>query len=273
MGNSDAYGLHDFNKNKLAESFADQDARAERLAPECVNRWTTTVSTVAGRVRSGSRPCDYRPWLEALNDGATSANLAGPLMDFASDIAQPGWPEPRPDLVGFALAFLEADVMLFRSGYVKRHLIKRLQQSPLSSNDIKRIDALLRRAVTVGSSLEEFKGYRRLAAHLVVNGWLDTLSGWLALKAEGAILTIDKANGGISADMFSHPDLSERDKRRLQIYPRFFGRSKWGITYPNLSEVVPAGSLVKEKEERIKYAAYLMLRCIQRRQDSTPIAR
>ena len=93
-------------------------------------------------------------------------------MDFASDVAQPGWPGPRPDLIAFALAFLEADVMLFRSGYVKRHLIKRLQQSPLTSDDITRIDALLRRAVTRGSSLEEFKGYRILAAHLVVNGAL-----------------------------------------------------------------------------------------------------
>jgi len=194
-------------------------------------------------------------------------------MDFASDVAQPGWPGPRPDLIAFALAFLEADVMLFRSGYVKRHLIKRLQQSPLTSDDITRIDALLRRAVTRGSSLEEFKGYRILAAHLVVNGALYNLTSWLAIKAEGAILTMNRANGGVIADMFSHPDLSERDVRRLHIYPRFLGRSKWGITYPNLSEVAPAGGLVKEKEERIKYAAYLMLRSIQRRQESRPKVR
>lgn len=84
---------------------------------------------------------------------------------------------------------------------------------------------------------------------------------------------MNRANGGVIADMFSHPDLSERDVRRLHIYPRFLGRSKWGITYPNLSEVVPAGGLVKEKEERIKYAAYLMLRSIQRRQESTPKVR
>ena len=62
MGNSDDYGGYDFNKNKLAESFADQDARAERLAPERVIGWTTTVSKVAVRVRSGKRPCDYAPW-------------------------------------------------------------------------------------------------------------------------------------------------------------------------------------------------------------------
>jgi len=187
------------------------------------------------------------------------------LLNIASDIAQPGWAEPRDDLIEFALVYLEADVMLFRSGYTKRHLIKRLQQSPLSKRHVARIDALLRRAVCDGTGVEEFRAYRKIAAHLVLEDRLPDLEDWLEEQADGAILTLDRADGALLADLRSR--LSE-ELRALVWKTRLFGRSRWGVVYPQLSEVVPAGKQIEESAQRVKFNAYLMLSFIDRRRSS-----
>jgi hypothetical protein len=185
------------------------------------------------------------------------------LMGIAQDVAQPGWPEARSDLIEFALAFLEADVMLFRSGYTKRHLIKRLQQSPLSDAEISRVDVLLRRAVLQGTGLEEARAFRRLAARLCVQGYLPDLAEWLREQSHGAIVTFGRLGYRILEGF------SEQDQVRL-ISRTGNWRPEWGVVYPLMNEVVPAGELLKEPDQQTKSTAFYMLDTIQNRVASEP---
>lgn len=252
--------------------------RATRLNPTRVAEFTSLVTDVARTVGAGERPCSYAPWQAALNDHSrvhpNIGNLPDEyhplptnLMSFAADVAQPAWPEPRTDLIEFALAFLEADVMLFRSGYAKQHLIKRLQQSDLSKNQTSRVETLLRRAITQGTGPQEFRAFCKLAAHLHSRGQLPEFDKWLKDQSEGAILTLDRAKGDLASKIMASAELSEQDRNRA-LSSSFFGRSKWGIIYPNLTEVVPAGQLHNEPSQQIKYSAYLMLEAIQKRETS-----
>ena len=156
-------------------------------------------------------------------------------MDFAEDIAQPGWPEPRSALIDFALTFLEADVMLFRSGYAKRHLARRLGQAPLTAADVARIEAVLRRATAGGAGLEEFRAYADLAARLVAEARLPGFEDWLVGRAEGAILTADRCDGRESRDIRRLAPLSEAD---LAGWQRLGGP---GVVWPGLDRLVDAG--------------------------------
>ena len=257
----------------------ERENRFQRLNPEEVIYWTDAVTAVAAIVPTLAKPkrtCSYLVWSGLLDaysplppcDGIAPhdpAPLSARLMRFTQDAAKPCWPEQRNDLIEFALAFLEADVMLFRSGYTKRHLIKRLQQSRPSPEHIVRIDRLLRRAVINGTGREEFRAYRRLAAHLVAKGMLRDLPTWLAENARGAILTLDKADTDMIADMTSKTAMSEAGRDRI-MKRTFFGRSKWGVRFPDLSAAVRAGTRANDEAAQIKNNAYLMLRSVQRRQ-------
>lgn len=152
---------------------------------------------MAPAVARDKRVCNYGPWERALQEYSRVPPFVGQetqyskvmlseFHSFVADLAQPGWPDPRADMVEFALCYLEADVMLFGSGYKKRHYIRRLQQSPLSDDQIARIDRLIRRAVTEGTGLEENRAYRKPAAHLIVQGHLPGLYLWLEQMAQGA---------------------------------------------------------------------------------------
>lgn len=264
-----------------AAAECEQENRLQSLNSEDAIYWTEVVKAVAAVIPTIAKPkrtCSYHAWSSLLNEYCGNppsvgiapdypTNMSSRLMSFAEDVAKPGWPEPISDLIEFALAFLEADVMLFRSGYTKRHLVKRLQQSPLSPDHIIRIDRLLRRAVTNGTGLEEFRAYRRLAAHLVVSGALPDLPTWLAEKAHGAIRTVDRADGEIFADLMSDTAMSDADRDRV-TKSTFFGRFKWGMSFSDLLVAVPAGKLTNEDASRTKDNAYLMLRSIQQRQFS-----
>ena len=279
----DPFGLRACNLRRLRQNEDDAEARKLRLKPSRVTAWTTLIAQVAKNVVARGKPCDYEPWKNALADYSRkpskldelSANdncVSADLVNFAADVAQPGWPEPRPDLIEYALTFLEADVMLFRSGYVKRHLIRRLQQSELDCLQVSRVDMLLRRAVIHGTGLEECRAFRKLAAHLCTLGHLAELPRWLERKAEGAILTLDRADGALWKKMIESPGLSERDKKLLASVS-FFRPSKWGIVYPEMNKVVRARKAVKEPSEKVKYSAFLMLTAIDRREISDEIRR
>ncbi|MFQ6546460.1 hypothetical protein AADZ90_000775 [Aestuariibius sp. 2305UL40-4] len=268
------------NARKAAAIEEDRGARAARLIPEIVELWTEIIKQALPNVSPGDRPCSYRPWAEALGAGSKDYRWAGAvvtqpvgraesLMWIATDIAQPGWPEPRRDLIEFALVFLEADVMLFRSGYTKRHLIRRLQQSPLSEADVRRAKFLLKRAVVVGTGLEEQRAYRKLAAHLVCQGHLQDLSGWLRDAASGAVITVNGAEGSDYFKMLMNPELSDRDLDRLVVFDSY-GRPKSGFLYPEMSSVVRAGENLVRTDQRIKRNAYRMLRAIEARERSRP---
>jgi len=273
---SDPYGLRARNEDKLRQNEADREARAARLDPRKVADFTELVEHIGQTVVAGKRPCSYAPWTAALREYSRVPPYIGKLpddwhwlptdlMNFAADIAQPGWTEPRSDLIEFAISFLEADVMLFRSGYVKRHLIRRLQQSILSEDQISRVDTLLRRAITQGTGLEESRAFRKLAAHLYLLGYLPDLYEWLENQSAGVILTLDRGGGDLILKIMGNSELSEQDLNRA-LSVSFFGLSKWGIVYPQMSEVVRAGKLLKEPCQQIKYSAYLMLDAILKRE-------
>ena len=184
---------------------ADAPDRELRLIPELVRSWTDVLREAAEIVEPGVRPCDYRPWVAAIGEAGQRHGLAAhqadlaPKTSFASrfrnfmeDVSLPAWPEPRRDLIEFALALLEADVMLFRSGYAKKNLIQRLKQSPLTDGDIIRIERMLRRAVIGGTGLEEYRAWCNLAAHLVAAGHAKDR----ALHARSGQLTrLERADG------------------------------------------------------------------------------
>lgn len=195
--NNHSNWLRQHNREAIARNLADREARALRLTPDVVTRWTALIRAVAPAVARGKRVCDYMPWERALQEYSRvppfvgretpySTVMLSEFHSFVADLAQPGWPDPRADLVEFALCYLEADVMLFGSGYTKRHLVRRLQQSPLSDDHLARIDRLIRRAVLDGTGLEENRAYRKLAAHLIVEGHLPQLYLWLEQMAQGA---------------------------------------------------------------------------------------
>ena len=274
------FDVRAYEAAKIAANEADKDARAARLTPDVVEHWTGIIRQALPHVSPGGRPCSYRPWAGVLGAMSTDppfvgtvqtspVGLARGLMSVAADIAQPGWPEPRRDLIEFALVFLEADVMLFRSGYAKRHLVRRLQQSPLSETDVRRAEFLLKRAVLVGTGLEEQRAYRKLAAHMVCRGHLQDLPGWLRDVASGAIITVNGAEGSDYLRMLTNPKFSDRDLDRLVVFSSR-SRPKSGVPYPEMSTVVQAGETIERTEQRIKRNAYRMLRAIQQRERSRP---
>lgn len=178
----DASGqLRKSQEENRARRVADAPDRALRLSPEIVERWTAVFRQAADEVVPGRSPCDYAPWKKAIAEvgpqhGFAPDNfISSRALTFIADVSMPAWPEPRRDLIEFALVVLEADVMLFRTGYAKRHLITRLQQAPLTQTDIARLDVMLRRAVTQGTGCEEYRAWCKLAAYLVDEGYLGDL--------------------------------------------------------------------------------------------------
>lgn len=266
------------DRERQRQHAADAPDRARRLSPEMVTLWTDIIRDAANEVQPGKRPCDYAPWDLALSIAGerhglveTSGGFSGgsrPPIETASrfsaflwDVALPAWPEPRRDLIGFALAVLEADVKLFRSGYAQKYLIKRLQQSALEGDDLARIDALLRRAVSSGTGFEEYREWCRLAGHLVAEGCLPELPGWLAAQSEGAIVTSEMMDGWHWQQVWA---LSDSDQRRL-LRGGWFRPNNHGVLSPDLDSAVTAASRVTEPEQRVRRNAWRMLSHILRR--------
>lgn len=252
----------------------DAPDRALRLFPEIVEKWTEVLRDAAVEVEPGALPCDYAPWIKAIGEAGRrhgfvahpadlvpSTSVASRLRNFIEDVSLPAWPDPRRDLIEFALSVLEADVMLFRSGYAKRHLLKRLTQSPLTDADIARIEPMLRRAVTSGTGLEEYRAFCKLAAHLVAEGHLRDLSGWLCRHAEGAYLNYSMADGRL-ARQFWRAGLPDTEMKRLVGGVR---RSSHAIAWPDFSQVVEIADPLDGDKQRIKRNAWRMLDHILRR--------
>lgn len=182
------------------------------LTPEAAAHWTGVIDRAEPFVRAkpATRPCDYGPWEEGLLElGKLEADWphagrytygigVGGLMEFADFVSSTSWPADHCGLVDFALRFLEADVMLFRSGYTKRHLLRRLRRAELDQTQQERCVELIKRAVTTGSGLEEFREFKRLATCVGD----DFLRVWLQSMAEGAFLTVDDFKGADYFDVF-----------------------------------------------------------------------
>ena len=266
--------LREMQEQNRRRREADAPDRALRLSPDITERWTAVLRDASTLVAPGRRPCDTAPWIAAIHEAGLrhgfaphpddlvpKTTIASRLRNFIEDAALPAWPDPRPDLIEFALTVLETDVMLFRSGYAKRHLATRLRHAPLTDADIARLDAVLRRAVTRGTGLEEYRGYAKLAAHLVATGRLPDLPDWLATRAEGAILTLDIADGHLWRHIASLPESDLDALSRGGILRAY----RHGLAWPDLTTVVPAGKAVTTTDQRIRRNAWRMLDQILRR--------
>lgn len=247
---------------------ADAPYRERRLYLEIVERWTGVFREAADEVGTGRSPCDYEPWEKAIAEVGTRHGfdpdtfISSRALAFIADVSMPAWPEPSRDLIEFALVVLETDVMLFRTGYAKRHLIKRLQQAPLTQQDIARLDVMLRRAVTGGTGREEYRAWCRLAAYFVDQGYLGDLPAWLYPQAKGTYLNYSMADGRL-AQKFSNAGFSEAEMRKL--IGGVFGASSHAVSWPNFSEIVKVDGSFNTPEQRVKRNAWRMLDQIIRR--------
>lgn len=267
--------LRNWQEEARKRRLADAPDRALRLYPEIIERWTAVLIEAAQIVEPGRMPCDYDPWITAIgevgvrhgfqadpDDLVPETSIASRLGSFIEDVSLPAWPKPRRDLIEFALVVLETDVMLFRSGYAKRHLIMRLRQSELSQADVTRLDAMLRRAVTHGTGLEEYRAWCKLAAHLVAAGHLGDLPAWLYPQARGAFLNYSMADGRM-AQQFWRARLSDADLRKL--VGGVWRRSRYAIAWPDFRTVVDTKGAVDSAEQQVKRNAWRMLDHILRR--------
>ncbi|MEL7104291.1 MAG: hypothetical protein AAGM21_00095 [Pseudomonadota bacterium] len=267
--------LRKWQNEARARREADAPDRALRLGPDIVARWTHVLRDAALQVEPGKSPCDYDPWITAIgqaglrygftphpDDLVPATSVASRLRNFIEDVSMPAWPEPRRDLIEFALVVLECDVMLFRSGYAKRHLLTRLKQAPLTGSDMARLDVMLRRAVTNGTGLEEYRAWCKLAAHLTAEGHLGDLPAWLYPQAQGAYLNYAMADGCL-AQRFHAAGLSDAQLRLL--VGGFIRPPKHAIAWPNFSQVVATGGTMDSPEQRLKRNAWRMLDQILRR--------
>ncbi|MEO9823342.1 MAG: hypothetical protein ABJF50_02870 [Paracoccaceae bacterium] len=183
---------------------ADLPRRLAILTPETTIGWIDVIEQALPLValETPKRTCDYGPWRKALGELQAPeqpdetyterfADADSGLINFSTDASKPGWPQDHAHLVEFALRYLEADVMLFRSGYVKRHLLRRLRQAVLDRKQTERAVALIKRVVTHGSGLEEFREFKRLSVRVGD----DDLREWLEKMAEGAYVNADHFSG------------------------------------------------------------------------------
>jgi hypothetical protein len=265
--------LRKWQEEARARREADAPDRALRLYPEIVERWTGVFREAADEVGTGGSPCDYTPWKKAIGEVGLrhgfksyprdpSTCIISRAGNVIEDVSMPAWPEPRRDLIEFALVVLEADVMLFRTGYAKRHLIKRLQQAPLTRADIARLDVMLRRAVTRGSGLEEYRAWCKLAAYFVDAGHLGDLPAWLYPQAKGAFLNYGMADGRL-ARQFRNAGLSEAEI--LKLIGGVWRPASNAISWPNFSEIVRVNGNFNTPEQQLKRNAWRMLDHIIRR--------
>lgn len=262
----------------------DMPKTPPRLSSQAVSFWTDVVAQSAKAVdaaacldnRTAGRPCATGPWRLALEDHLKNrpsdttprleraSEIAG-LITLSKDIAQPGWPDPRRDLIDFALTYLEADVMLFRSGYTKKNLIRRVQQSPLTREDTARVDAVLRRAVMDGTGLEEFRAYCRLAGHMVAHDHLPDLANWLEEAAIGAVVDRVDLHQPYWRPLPSPHELSKQDHARLDELSFWRGGYKWGLIYPQLRVLKKIEPAARTPTDKTRRNAFRMLAWIKRR--------
>lgn len=156
--------------------FADREARWERLNTTVADHWVKILQKagpIARQVHS-HKPCSYDPWCTALGKLGVNANV-NLLCWFAEEAGYAGWPEKHAHLVRFVLTFMEEDPILFRTGYAKKNMAKRLKQADLSTNDIVRIGNVMKKVVVQGCGLEEFKPYCKLAQKVKPDGLWDWL--------------------------------------------------------------------------------------------------
>lgn len=251
---------------------AERAGRAAQWAydtrPEAVAEALTLLNAVAAGLRRADmkRPCDDGPWLEACRaieaiskPESRYDRYLSPVMRFAERFVQYPWTEPRADMIDYAIRFIEVDAMFFRSGYTKRHMANHLRHVVLTEGDVARLEAAFRARVTQGAGLEEFRAYARLAAKLVSEGRMPEFEAWVRETARGAVLNTRNVD---PADFYRvllfNPHLEERQRERVL-------RGKYGVVWPELTELVPMRGVAKDEAQKIKRNAYRFESATERR--------
>ena len=121
---------------------------------------------------------------------------------------------------------------------------------------------MLRRAVTRGTGLEEYRAWCKLAAYFVDEGQLADLPAWLYSQAKGAFLSYGMANGHLGRK-FMNAVLSDAERRKL-IGGGFSGPNH-AISWPTFSEIIKISGNFDTQEQRVKRNAWRMLDQIMRR--------
>lgn len=237
--------------------------RIKTLRPEAAAFWVDILDQAEPIARHAPRTsvCDYAPWTTALRQIASGHAYWTDepvyemrLMAFAKCVARADWPSEHDHLIEFTLKFLEADVMKFSSGYTKKLLLKRLKHAAFDGVQLKRVHALLKRAVTDGTGLEEYREFCRLAARVMT----DDLHEWLEKTAAGVLVAIDDRYGPGSFYWY--------EKLGDEIFKKY-GTLLYGRAWV-LVEVEPPHSLVKiddvPEHNDVKLNAWRMLMHIKR---------
>lgn len=235
--------------------------------PEAVAAALSLLNAVAAGVRRGDmkRPCDDGPWIEACRAiGVISKpeswhdRYLSPVMRFAERFVQNPWTEPRPDMIDYAIRFIEVDAMFCRSGYSKRRMANHLRQVALSDVDVARLEAAFRVRIVEGAGLEEFRAYTRLAAKLVVEGRMPGFEAWVRDQARGTVLSYDEVNEDFHRLILLNPHLTEPQRVRVL-------QGKYGVVWPEVTELVPMRGVAKDEGQKIKRNAYRFESAIARR--------
>ena len=116
------------------------------------------IAKLHARVHEAHRSRDEVAWKNAIAELRGYVSPIDDLMDrcYSEQL------EDSPDLLRFAIEFLECDPVFFRSGYLKEHLLDRLKSVELREEHRERLRAVLIEAVRHRGH-REFRRYCRLA--------------------------------------------------------------------------------------------------------------
>lgn len=129
-------------------------------------RWRDLHQRVHETCRSRDKgPAALRAWEEACRQFHSYRSPLDPFVDHA--YAERSYVDK--DLIEFVVCFLEADPHVFRSGYLKQHLLTRIKRSKLSEPYKRRLRAVLVDVVNRRGT-REFRYYCRLAAAIADDG-------------------------------------------------------------------------------------------------------
>ena len=107
--------------DNIRDSSDFNDPLAASTDPDRLEYWTGKMLLAANKLSPEGRACAYGPWIAAFKEvGTTEANLSE-FRYIYEKVSSGSWQKRGPEWMEFALSFLECDVMMYRSGYAKRH--------------------------------------------------------------------------------------------------------------------------------------------------------
>lgn len=125
--------------------------------------------------RRSENPEAGAAWERACNDFHSSKS---PMRFIESKAGRDRLRAGDPALVEHAIAFLEVDPYVFRSGYAKAAIIRCIKRLPFTSRQVWRLQTVVLRAIDK-CDRQEFRSYCRLAAAVYAPDFADLIRGRL----------------------------------------------------------------------------------------------